>query len=322
MKKIHKDDFDGFLRFKNQDVFNKVSGRILHYKKIDQKNKKINKLISKKKNQKFRKCQVCNSSSNKLLFNKNGFNHVVCKNCNFVFVNPILKLNIQEKILKNENSYINVLKNKTNVKLDNLKFQYGLQKIKTKSKNKKLLDFGTGYGLFLDNAKKFNWNCYAKELNKDCIKILKKKKINIDNQLKKNFYDAITLWLVLEHVPYPNKLFRKIYKSLKKDGKILINVPNINSLSSLILKDKCTMFGGEQHINFFSDLTLKKFLKKNNFKILSSETIISDAGSVINYLNYNNLLKYNNNKIYPFTKPKFIHKNMLGYTLLMIAQKK
>ena len=23
-------------------------------------------------------------------------------------------------------------------------------------KNKKLLDFGTGYGLFLDNAKKFN----------------------------------------------------------------------------------------------------------------------------------------------------------------------
>ena len=106
--------------------------------------------------------------------------------------------------------------------------------------------------------------------------------------------------LVLEHVPYPNKLFRKIYKSLKKGGKILINVPNVNSLSSLILKDKCTMFSGEQHINFFSELTLKKFLNKNNFKILSSETIISGAGSVINYLNYNNLLEYNNNKIYPF----------------------
>ena len=81
-----KDDFDGFLRFKSQEVFNKISGRILHYKKNIQKDKKINKLISKKKNQKFRKCQVCNSTSNELLFNKNGFNHVVCRNCNFVFV--------------------------------------------------------------------------------------------------------------------------------------------------------------------------------------------------------------------------------------------
>ena len=31
----------------------------------------------------------------------------------------------------------NVLNNKVNVKLDNLKFQYGLQKLKSKSKSKK-----------------------------------------------------------------------------------------------------------------------------------------------------------------------------------------
>ena len=127
--------------------------------------------------------------------------------------------------------------------------------------------------------------------------------------------------MVLEHIPYPNELFQKIYKSLKKGGKILINVPNINSLSSLILKEKCTMFSGEQHINFFSDLTLKKFLNNNKFKVLTSETIISDAGTVINYLNFNNSLEYNDKKIYPFTNPKFMHKNMLGYTLLTIAQK-
>jgi 2-polyprenyl-3-methyl-5-hydroxy-6-metoxy-1,4-benzoquinol methylase len=259
--------------------------------------------------------------ANSLLFNKNGFNHVVCENCNFVFVNPILKQKVQEKILKNENSYTKVLKNKMNIKLDNLKFQYGLQKIKTNSKKKKILDFGTGYGIFLDNAKKFKWECYANEINKDCLKILMKKKIIIDNEFKKNFYDAITLWLVMEHLPYPNKLFRNIHRSLKKRGKILINVPNINSLSSLILKDKCTMFSGEQHINFFSATTLEKFLVKNNFKVLSSETIISDAGGVINFLNYNNRLKKENNRVYPFAEPDFIHKNMLGYTLLTIAEK-
>lgn len=325
MKKIHKDDFDGFIRFKSKNLFNKYTGRNLHIKKSVKKDKIVKKLILNLKNQQFRKCLICNSSTYEILFIKNGYNHVICKNCNFVYVNPILKLNVQEKLVKGniyDDSYANVLNNKVNVKLDNLKFQYGLQKLKSKSKSKRILDFGPGHGLFLDNAKKFGWECYANEVNKIYLKTLKRKKINIDNKLKKNFYDVITLWLVLEHIPYPNRLFKKFYKSLKKNGKILIHVPNINSLTALILKEKCTMFSGEQHINFFSPVTLKKFLLKNNFKILSSETIISDAGGVINYLNYNNLLKYNNSSSYPFTDPKFIHKNMLGYTLLTIAQKR
>ena len=66
---------------------------------------------------------------------------MVCKNCNFVFVNPILKLNVQNKIIKNENSYINVLKNKINIKLDNLRFQYGLQKINRKRKKFETANF-------------------------------------------------------------------------------------------------------------------------------------------------------------------------------------
>ncbi len=322
MRKIHKNDFDGYLKFKSKELFNKKSGRDLHYKRSLQKDKKIRKIISNIKNQEFRKCLVCGSSSNNLIFNKNGFNHVACRKCNFVFVNPILKLNIQNKILKNENSYTKVMNSRANIKLDSLKFHYGLQKIKSSNKNKKILDFGTGYGFFLNDAKKLGWDCYASELNKDCLKILKKKKINIDNDLKKNFYDAITLWLVLEHIPYPNELFRKIYNSLKKNGKVLINVPNINSLSATFLRDKCTMFSGEQHINFFSKETIKKFLTKNNFKVLSTETIISDAGEIKNFLSYNNNLTDVSKKLYSFTDPDFIHKNMLGYTLLTIAKKK
>ena len=327
MKKIHKDDFDGFIRFKSKNLFNKSTGRNLHLKKSIKKDKIVKKLISKKQNQEFRKCLVCNSISYEILFNKNGFDHVVCKNCNFVYVNPILKTKIQEKLVKGNiynDSYANVLKNKVNIKLDNLKFQYGLQKLNfnSKSKSKRILDFGPGHGLFLDVAKKCGWECYANEVNKIYLKTLKEKEVNIDNNLNENCYDVITLWLVLEHIPYPNKLFKKFYNSLKKGGKILIHVPNINSLTALILKDKCTMFSGEQHINFFSAMTLKKFLEKNNFKVLSTETIISDAGGVINYLNFNSLLKFNRDKSYPFTDPKYIHKNMLGYTLLTIAQKK
>ena len=39
-------------------------------------------------------------------------------------------------------------KNKVNIKLNNLKFQYG-SKNKNEIKNKRILDFGPGHGLFL-----------------------------------------------------------------------------------------------------------------------------------------------------------------------------
>ena len=317
-KKIHKDSFDGFLKFKSLKKFYRITGRKKHVQTAEKNIIRLKKLIKKKSNQEFRKCQVCGSKKKEIIFEKNGFIHVKCKNCSFIYVDPILKPKVQEKTLKKENSYINVLKNKINIQLDNLRFRYGLQKFNINKKNKKILDFGTGYGLFLDNAKKYNWDCYGYEINKDCMKILKKKNMNIDNSFKKNFYDAITLWLVFEHIPYPNKLLKKIYLSLKKGGKLLINVPNVNSLSSLILKDKCTMFSGSQHVNHFSDSTLEKILKKNNFRLKSMETIISDAGTVLNHLNFGKT----QNKKFTFTQPKFIHDHRLGYTLLAIAEKK
>ncbi len=320
-KKIHKDSFDGYLKFKSLKKFYKITGRKKHVQTAGKNTEKLKALIKKKSNQEFRNCQVCNSRQKKFLFDKNGFIHVKCKACGFVYVNPILKPKVQERTLKKENSYINVLKNKVNIQLDNFRFRYGLQKININKKKKRILDFGTGYGLFLDNAKKYNWDCFGYEINKDCMKILQNKKINIDNSFKKNFYDAITLWLVFEHVPYPNKLLSKIYLSLKKGGKLLINVPNVNSLSSLILKDKCTMFSGSQHVNHFSDKSLKMILNKNNFRLKSMETIISDAGTVLNYLNYGNTFSKDSKKL-SFTDPKFIHKHKLGYTLLAIAEKK
>ena len=112
------------------------------------------------------------------------------------------------------------------------------------------------------------------------------------------------------------------FKILKKKGKILIHVPNVESLSARILHEKCSTFAGHQHINHFSIETLKKFIQKNNFKIKDIETVISDAGTVNNYLDYQDPY-LSNTKFRPsFTNPDFIHKNNLGYTILCIAEKK
>ena len=179
-------------------------------KRKNSTDKKFSNLIIKHKNQKFRSCIICNTKKNKILFYKNNFKHVKCINCDFVYVNPILKEKIQLKALKKETSYNKVMANKVNVRLDILRFKYGLQKLNTTNKRKKILDYGCGFGLFIDQAKKEGWHCSGYEINEECIKILKKKNFSIDNKFKKNTYDAVTMWLVLEHIPRPNKLMKKI----------------------------------------------------------------------------------------------------------------
>ena len=158
------------------------------------------------------------------------------------------------------------------------------------------------FGSFLDVARKEKWDVYASEINKDAVKILNKKIPILENPFKKNYFDAISMWLTFEHLPQPNLILKKIYPSLKKGGKLLINVPNANSLVALILKQKCTIFAGHTHVNHFSPDTLREILKKNKFKIKVMETIISDAGAVENYLNYDNIKNpyMGNNKKFTF----------------------
>ena len=82
------------------------------------------------------------------------------------------------------------------------------------------------------------------------------------------------------------------------------------------------MFSGEQHINFFSKENLKEFLSNNFFETISSETVISDLGTVKDFLSYSNdkasLLSEND---LDFLEPDTIHKNDLGYTILSISKK-
>ena len=134
-------------------------------------------------------------------------------------------------------------------------------------------------------------------------------------------FDLITLWTVFEHIINPNNFFTNVSKMLKKNGKILINIPNVNSLSARILHSECSMFHGHQHLNFYSPETLKKFLRIKGFKIKILETVISDIDTVRNHMSFQFPYLGESIEKFYFLKPDLMHKNMMGYTILAIAQK-
>ena len=112
-------------------------------------------------------------------------------------------------------------------------------------KNKKILDFGCGWGGFLKRTIKAK-SLVGVELRKECIFYIKKniKKIMVSDNLNNlnEKYDIITMFHVLEHIPYQIETLKELKKKLTKNGKIIIEVP---SADDFLLKLK--EFKGKQY---------------------------------------------------------------------------
>jgi len=138
-------------------------------------------------------------------------------------------------------------------------------------KNKNILDFGCAYGGFLMNLKNHK-SLSGVELQKKCINYIKRKnkKINIksDINLLNQKFDVITMFHVLEHIPYQVDILKKLKSKLNKKGKIIIEVPHAEDF--LILQDeldefKNFTFWGE-HLVLHTAKSLKKIILKAGFK--------------------------------------------------------
>ena len=138
-------------------------------------------------------------------------------------------------------------------------------------KNKDILDFGCGWGGFLRNVKNYK-SLSGVELRNECSNYIRKniKKINISdniNSFDKKF-DIITMFHVLEHIPYQIKTLKLLKSKLKNKGKIIIEVPHAEDF--LILQEELKEFKNftfwSEHLILHTYKSLKSILMKAGFK--------------------------------------------------------
>ncbi len=138
-------------------------------------------------------------------------------------------------------------------------------------KKKDILDFGCGWGGFLSNIKEYK-TLTGVELRKECINHIRKnvKKIDISdnvNSFDKKF-DVITMFHVLEHIPYQIKTLKILKSKLKDKGKIIIEVPHAEDF--LILQEELKEFKNftfwSEHLILHTFKSLKTILIKAGFK--------------------------------------------------------
>jgi len=140
-----------------------------------------------------------------------------------------------------------------------------------------VLDVGCSTGVMLDLFKERGWKTWGVEPSKSG-KVAKKKGHNIRKdyfercQLPENHFDLIILNHVLEHMDNPVKSLKKVRRLLKKGGIVLVDVPNVGSLSSIILGDRWPFLLPNEHKYQFTKDSLSNVFKEAGLKVIHFES--------------------------------------------------
>lgn len=146
--------------------------------------------------------------------------------------------------------------------------------------NKNILDIGAGTGDFLQAAQKNGWSVTAVEPNQAAAQLVTNKKVNCvanTTGLANNSFDVISMWHVLEHVPDLTLQFKELKRLLKKDGVVIIAVPNYKSFDAKHYARFWAAFDVPRHLWHFSQNSIKLLAQKNGFKVIQTLPMKFDA---------------------------------------------
>ena len=274
-----------------------------------------------------RNCPVCNSFDYFTLFNKSGGTYVKCNECTMVFINPVFSEVALKEYYKNLDTGQGEIVNNESTFYREI-YTIGLNAINAHKAQGNILDIGCSTGFFLDIAKQNGWKTSGIELGKAEGEICKAKWHRLyDQPLEKitfsEKFDVITLWDVFEHIPDGKKILRLLVDNLTSDGVIFMQIPSSGSLAAKMLKEKCNMFDGLEHVNLYNSKTIRLLAEECNLKTLYLETAISEIGVMNNFLSdtdpYFGTSEYGEHLL-NIVSAETIHKNLLGYKIQILLQ--
>lgn len=238
-----------------------------------------------------RDCVMCGAdrSRSPLTYFKKGLKIVTCKACGMTYSQNVLT---QEA---DRNRYLNsivpqahqaIRANSVYAMMEAKKAAYLAGRVASFSAGRGVwLDVGCSTGVVLDAARADGWNTLGIEANPDLAATARAK----GHDITVGFFpdvlapglrpEAISMLDVLEHAEQPADFLALVAERLAAGGRLLIQVPNFNSLIVRLegARNSTLDIG---HWSYFTPKTLDDMLARAGFRALETETIISEMDKI------------------------------------------
>ena len=142
----------------------------------------------------------------------------------------------------------------------------------------RLLDLGCNYGDLLFVARDRGWIAEGLEINAENAQYLQQQGFTVytdfieDAGIADNYFDAVVINHVLEHISQPNEFLCQIKRVLKPGGVLFVGVPCFWGAIPLFLKrDDWYAMVPEEHVWQFSVASLRNLLVKHGFVVKKSD---------------------------------------------------
>ncbi|MFZ5553499.1 MAG: class I SAM-dependent methyltransferase [Bacteroidota bacterium] len=191
---------------------------------------------------------------------------VKCNSCGFVFTERIPS---PEELQKHYAGYLSIsqLSPVTALRYNELLSEF--EKFRNTSR---ILDVGCGNGLFLEVAKKRNWQVFGTEFTEENVMRCREKGITVfkgditENNFEKESFDVVVSFEVLEHINNPVAYATSIRQLLRKGGMFYFTTPNFNALNKYLLGSKWNIVEYPEHLGYFTKRTAVKLFTSCGFE--------------------------------------------------------
>ncbi len=210
------------------------------------------------------------------------FNFEKCSDCGLVYQNPRVHMDQIKDFYDNEYiahrkkknwGLLTPLYNRAMNKHDRSKDSIVSKYVDLNEKSQ-VLDVGCAVGTFLLHLhKKYGSHISGVDFKSD-LSFPNFDKIDFhcglfyEQNLPKNNFDLITMWHFLEHCYDPVKTLNKSAELISDSGKVIIEVPRLDSVTYKMFKDKWPGVQAPQHTVMFDKKSLFEMIEKSGLKVV------------------------------------------------------